>query len=331
MKNKFITLLLTGVVFVGMLTACSNAQTSQNVEEEKSVSESNTSNTSDFDTDKYIINQNEAVKIMGLESAPVSAVSIGLSSSLIALESGINIIGIPNNHHLPEEYLETVSLITNDKGDVDWNLIKELAPSVIIVDEISQTKLAAELAELNIPLYTISITTYESTFTEIGVLGSAFGSNDTAKITIENYIERIEDMLGEIKDIPEKSLAIAQLTDDGLMIYTGGTYANELLETVKIKNTAEVMNIPDTTENGGTAKIEISDLMNANPDSIAIIAKGVSEDVYNALMAEFAKEEYKNVNAVKNSSIEKVDHHQFMVRGILGINGMETAFKLAYE
>ena len=285
-----------------------------------------------YDPSVYFLPQEEAVKKMGLDTVPVSAVGIGRAATLTGIDAGINMIGIPNDNHFPEEYLESITHITNEEGEIEWALIAELSPSVILIDQKSSEQYAAELEELNIPVYIPAYNFYDGVLGEIGLVSSAFGTNEAAAKTLGNYNERILDMLSEVTE--EKTVALLRITADGYVLYAGGNYADSLISTVNIKNIAGTMGITDTSENSGMVPIELTDLIAANPDAVAVmitVARDQRDSAFDELMEEFSKEEYQTMNAVMNQKIVRIDHHPYAVPGMLPLNGIESVFSLVYE
>ena len=341
MKNKLISTALACVLVISVLSGCTgeqapvsydNGSAAPAASEQAEVTPNASTKEDVYDPSPYFLSQEEALEKMGLGAVPVSAVGIGRGPTLTGIDAGINMIGIPNDNHFPEEYLESITHITNEDGGIEWALIAELSPSVILIDKSSSEQYATELAELNMPVYIPVYNSYDGVLGEIGLVSSAFGTNEAAVKTLENYNERISDMLSEATE--EKTAALLRITADGYTLYAGGNYADSLISTVHIKNIAETMGIADTSENNGMVPIELTDLVAANPDAIAVmvtVARDQRDSAFDALMEEFTKDEYKTMDAVTNQKIVRIDHHPYAVPGMLPLNGIESVFTILYE
>ena len=122
---------------------------------------------------------------------------------------------------------------------------------------------------------------------------------------------------GETLDKQEALLIIGM--SDSFMVMNNNTYLGSILERTNIDNVAETSFKSEETY----AAINMENIIQANPDTIFVLAFSDAEKVKDDFMKELEKNEaWKSIDAYKNDNIQFLDYD---VYGVSSIRNMETA------
>lgn len=281
----------------------------------------------------------EALKALGLSSAPKAVVPISWTDATYLLAAGAPIVGLPDNHHLPEESLQKYTMISDHDGKLDLEALKQAKPDLILVNEKTlekQTELHHFLEENHIAHHAFpSAKTVSDVWKLVAQTGTAMGTEETMHKNLDALLKRVDVAKDSLKDLKNRKVAILNVTAEGRSLFNGNNITASVLEELGLENIAKSMKFSAEPDASGMVPApSIKELADHGTGTIIILMrikgdKDARKTAQETLEKEIAEAFGADSDLVKNHRYDVVDHHGLVIAIPNIIAGIENVAEIA--
>lgn len=291
------------------------------------------------DLSEYFCTMDEALERFGLEEAPKSAVALSWTDNSYLIDAGIEILALPDNHHIPEEILEKNKQFTDHDGNINYDMLKELKPAVFFVSEKTLEKneeLKKFLEEQKILVKEFpKAENYQDVLKLVGATAVLFGTQEKAEESINKYLDRIDDAREMLEDAKDRKVAVLMVTKEGRTILTEDNFTASLLHELDLVNVADDMDLEGEADKSGYKPApEFKALADAGCEAIVMMVrmkgeKELKEKTIEELTTEIKDAFGEDSELVANERYGVVDHHGMIIAIPNAISGIENIADIA--
>lgn len=247
-----------------------------------------------------------------LNHKPVRIVSLApsITEILFALDEGKTLVGVTEYCDYPEAVKSKASV----GGMINPNIekIAELNPDLIFITvEGNNENDFNKLQKMGYTIYVLNPTNIENIYNSILNIGKLIGAEDSAIETISLMRKKQYETLKNIKFVIKKKVLVI-ISIQPLICAGNGTFINEMLAMIGVKNIAAELNNPYPILNREFITKE-------NPDAIVIMndAAENKEEILNLYP------EWKNLKSFKGNSVNFIEADIVSRPGTRIIDGLE--------
>lgn len=342
-KNRIIVLCLALLVIV---TACGQGkQKAEPVKDEKTEVVAEAEKTKEeeatekpeveaedtIDVDKYFVSEEEALAYLGLTEAGKTFGAWSWPDTDVLAAAGVQLAGIPDNHHLPEDVLNANEHISDHDGNLDLEKLKELKPEVFILgakDGEKMPELVTALEEIGSQIISTKIDTYEDLCKTIAAFSIVGETEEAAKDSLTKMAERVEAAKSMLTEGIDKValVTVEEMTENGYHVASPGSFGESLILELGLTNATA--GLEGEKDRFGFTVSSLADIMATEPDSLVLMVRTTKDadqkkkDIEEILTT--LKSEYGETDLVKNERFEVIDHHGVLPKSTLAVSGIEN-------
>lgn len=318
--KKMWQLLLTAMLAVVLLAACSSEPKKEEAPDSEKTTEEVTTDEVTNTSYPYTLTDAAGEEVT-FEKVPESVISLLPSNTetLFAIDAGDRVIAVTENDDYPEQVadLDTV-------GDYTVNVEKviSLQPEVVFAHEMmlgSSEEGLNQIRNAGIPVVVVpNAGTFEETYDTIQMIGEVMDKNKEAAEVVAGMQEKVADIKEKAKAITEKKRVFVENSDEP-EIYAPGknTFPQQYLEMINAENIV--------TEDGWVM-ISPETIVNESPDVIVVMYSYVPDIVEKIK----TRDGFDTVTAVKEDQIVQVDENITSRTGPRLAEGLEAFAKAVY-
>ncbi|ATP38937.1 ABC transporter substrate-binding protein [Solibacillus sp. R5-41] len=252
-----------------------------------------------------------------LEKKPERIISMVPSNTEILFGLGLDeeIVGVSDNDNFPEQ------TATKEKvGGIEFNieLMASLKPDIIFAHGSGMynfEKGMEQLEAMGIPVFVVkNAVNFEETYETMKQMGQLTGRVAQAEEMVASMQKDIEEIKTKATGLDEKSAFIVVGTNPDLYAVGTGTFINEMLNTLGIKNSVTQPDWPQYS-----AEQFVSD----NPDVILV----TYENDIDAILSNPA---YAEMDAVKSGNVYLIDADTTSRQGPRIVDGIQSIAQTMY-
>lgn len=252
-----------------------------------------------------------------LEKQPERIISLTPSNTEILFGLGLDkeIVGVSNNDTFPEQ------VATKERvGGMEFNLelIASLQPDIVFAHGsgmYSFEKGMEQLEAMGIPVFVVNnAVNFEETYETINQMGQLTGRVAQAEELVATMQKDIEELQTKAAGLEEKSAFIVIGTNPDLYAVGTGTFINEMLNTIGVKN---------SVTQSGWPQYSAEQFVSDNPDVILV----TYEDDVEAILSNPA---YAEMAAVKSGNVHLIDGDTTSRQGPRIADGIQSIAQTIY-
>lgn len=234
-----------------------------------------------------------------IKEAPKRLVALtpSVTENLFALGLGDRVVGVSNYSDFPAAAKDKP--VVGDAFQLNYENILLLEPDLIIGDAQLVKNYMNKLEELGLPVLAINPTNLQEVMDSLMLLGKVAGSTDAANQVVGEMQEKIQYVIGKVKDLPEEArpLVFVEVWDEPLMTCGPGSFMQELIELAGGKNLAA---------DASDAWIEYSSelVVERDPD-IILLTRPYRDEL-------LARSAWQGIKAVQDGRVIEVDSDPFV-------------------
>ncbi|MEK4423991.1 ABC transporter substrate-binding protein [Solibacillus sp. FSL K6-1523] len=254
---------------------------------------------------------------IALEKQPERIISLAPSNTEILFGLGLNeeIVGVSDNDTFPEQ------ATTKEKvGGMEFNLelIASLKPDIVFAHESGMynfEKGMEQLEAMGIAVFVVKNTVnFEETYETMKQIGQLTGKVAQADEMVATMQKDIEEMTTKAVGLDGKSAFIVVGTNPDLYAVGTGTFINEMLHTVGVKN---------SVTQPGWLQYSAEQFVSDNPEVILV----TYEDDIEAILSNPA---YAEMDAVKSGNVHLIDADTTSRQGPRIVEGIQSIAQTMY-
>lgn len=278
--NKMIPLLLSIMIFFGLVSGCSNKEGSKD------------------EKNKTVVVEDQLgrkVEITGEVNKIVSSYYVS-TSMLIGLGVQDKVVGIEKNAKNREMYKKVAPKFLELPGvgnskEINVEECMNLKPDLVIIPTRLKSFIP-QFEELKIPVIAIEPETSDTFIATVEMLGKAIGVEEKTNEYVKYYNDTLDKVKNITKDVKNKPSVYLGGTDNILKTCTAKMYQNDMIEISGGEN------VTSELTDGYWTNISVEQLIKYNPDYIYIVgyASYKVEDV-------LKDDRLQGINAVKNKKV----------------------------
>lgn len=238
----------------------------------------------------------------------IVATTVAITDVLAALD--LNVVGKPSTaKQLPERYSEAIEV--GNPMSPDMELVKSLKATHVLSVTTLQHDLEDTFKGLGIEARFLDFTSLEAMKTEITKLGAEFNRVEQARVLVESYDKKVNDIRDQVADQKAPTVLILMGIPGSYLVATENSYIGDLVKQLGGSNV-----VTDSKVEFVSSNTEF--LHQGNPDVILRAAHGMPEEVIKMFDAEFKQNDiWKHFNAVKNERVYDLPEDFFGTTGNL--------------
>ena len=190
-------------------------------------------------------------------------------------------------------------------------LVKSLKPTHVLSVTTLQHDLEDTFKGMGIDASFLDFTSIDDMKAEITKLGEQFNRVEQAKVLVESYDKKINDIKAEVADQTAPTVLILMGIPGSYLVATENSYIGDLVKQLGGSNVVTDSKVEFVSSN-------TEYLHQGNPDVILRAAHGMPEEVIKMFDTEFKKNDiWKHFNAVKNERVYDLPEDFFGTTGNL--------------
>ena len=317
MKRKFIVLLMSLLLMVGIFAGCSTGTdvgTSTG-----DTAEGNASTEGIVITDmmgREVTLDGPAQKVVALTAADVEII--------YAISAGDALVGRGEYCNYPPEVLDIEAVQSGSETNVEQ--VIALKPDLLIMDTMAQSEKQLEQFEnAGIPVFVTNAASISETYISIESIGKLMGKEaeaakvvDDMKETFTELAKKAEEAAGEEKTI---YFEVSPL-EFGLWAAGNDTFMNEVADILKLKNIFDDVS--------GWAEVSEEQIIEKNPDIILTVGMYFG-DGPTPIESILSRQSWDNITAIKNQNIINLANDELSRPGPRLAEGARMLYEFVYD
>ena len=251
----------------------------------------------------------------------VVATSVAVTDILDKL--GVEVSGVPTtSYELPESTKDAVEV--GNPMSPDLEIIKSLNPTCVVSVDTLGSDFEKKFTENNIPSMFVNLSSVDGLKETILTLGERFGKVEKANEIIAEFEAKEKELNTSNKDNEEEVLVLFG-APGSVMVCTDKSYVGNLVKIAVGNNIFE-------SDSSSYMQVNMEEIIKRNPDRILIMTHGIIEDSKKTVEEEFAKETWKQLDAIKNNKVYYLENEYFgMSANLKAIEALDKLGVILYE
>ncbi len=226
-------------------------------------------------------------KIVQLPAAPKRVVVAGkatpyvLDSVYLFPQAAEKLVGLEVRGFDTQAFLELVDPDVNVKSflerDSGPEQIAPLKPDLVILKDVSLSKLGVALEEIGLPVMGVNLETPDDYYNDIMALGTVFGDIDRANEIISFYhskVDKVDKLISSISDDKKPDVLVLQYTDEGGETALKVPPANYLQTLMVEKSGGNPVWLNQVNQADSWMIVGLEQIASWNPDKIFVVQYG---------------------------------------------------------
>lgn len=251
----------------------------------------------------------------------VVATSVAVTEILDKL--GVEVSGVPTTSYELPESVESATKVGNPMSP-DLEIIKSLNPTCVVSVDTLGSDFEKKFTENNIPSIFVNLSTVDGLKQTIIDLGEKFNKTEKANEILEELENKEKELSLNNKENDEEVLILFG-APGFVMVSTNLSYVGNLVEIAGGNNIFE-------SETSSFMQVNMEEIIKRNPDKILIMTHALPEEAKKTVEEEFAKETWKQLDAIKNNKVYYLENEYFgMSANLKVIEALDKMGEILYE
>lgn len=230
----------------------------------------------------------------------VVATSVAVTEILDKL--GVEVSGVPTTSYELPKSVKSATKVGNPMSP-DLEIIKSLNPTCVVSVDTLGSDFEKKFTENNIPSKFVNLSNVDGLKKTILDLGKEFNKKQKAKTIIEELENKEKELTLKNKKNEEEVLILFG-APGSVMVSTDLSYVGNL---VKIAGGNNIFK----SKTSSYMQVNMEEIIKRNPDKILIMTHAVPEEAKKTVEEEFAKETWKQLDAIKNDKVYYLENGYF--------------------
>lgn len=251
----------------------------------------------------------------------VVATSVAVTEILDKL--GVEVSGVPTTSYELPESVANATKVGNPMSP-DLEIIKSLNPTCVVSVDTLGSDFEKKFTENNIPSMFVNLSTVDGLKQTIADLGEKFNKTEKANEILEELENKEKELSLNNKENDEEVLILFG-APGSVMVSTNLSYVGNLVEIAGGNNIFE-------SETSSFMQVNMEEIIKRNPDKILIMTHALPEEGKKTVEEEFAKETWKQLDAIKNNKVYYLENEYFgMSANLKVIEALDKIGEILYE
>lgn len=230
----------------------------------------------------------------------VVATSVAVTEILDKL--GVEVSGVPTTSYELPKSVKDATKVGNPMSP-DLEIIKSLNPTCVVSVDTLGLDFEKKFTENNIPSKFVNLSNVDGLKKTILDLGKEFDKKEKADEIIEELEKKEKELTLNNKKNDEEVLILFG-APGSVMVSTDLSYVGNLVKIAGGNNIFE-------SETSSFMQVNMEEIIKRNPDKILIMTHAVPEEAKKTVEEEFAKESWKQLDAIKNNKVHYLENGYF--------------------
>lgn len=230
----------------------------------------------------------------------VVATSVAVTEILDKL--GVEVSGVPTTSYELPKSVKDATKVGNPMSP-DLEIIKSLNPTCVVSVDTLGSDFEKKFTENNIPSKFVNLSNVDGLKKTILDLGKEFDKKEKADEIIEELEKKEKELTLNNKKNDEEVLILFG-APGSVMVSTDLSYVGNLVKIAGGNNIFE-------SETSSFMQVNMEEIIKRNPDKILIMTHAVPEEAKKTVEEEFAKESWKQLDAIKNNKVHYLENGYF--------------------
>lgn len=230
----------------------------------------------------------------------VVATSVAVTEILDKL--GVEVSGVPTTSYELPKSVKDATKVGNPMSP-DLEIIKSLNPTCVVSVDTLGSDFEKKFTENNIPSKFVNLSNVDGLKKTILDLGKEFDKKEKADEIIEELEKKEKELTLNNKKNDEEVLILFG-APGSVMVSTDLSYVGNLVKIAGGNNIFE-------SETSSFMQVNMEEIIKRNPDKILIMTHAVPEEAKKTVEEEFAKESWKQLDAIKNNKVYYLENGYF--------------------
>lgn len=230
----------------------------------------------------------------------VVATSVAVTEILDKL--GVEVSGVPTTSYELPKSVKNATKVGNPMSP-DLEIIKSLNPTCVVSVDTLGSDFEKKFTENNIPSKFVNLSNVDGLKKTILELGKEFDKKEKADEIIEELEKKEKELTLNNKKNDEEVLILFG-APGSVMVSTDLSYVGNLVKIAGGNNIFE-------SETSSFMQVNMEEIIKRNPDKILIMTHAVPEEAKKTVEEEFAKESWKQLDAIKNNKVYYLENGYF--------------------
>ncbi|WP_434793188.1 High-affinity heme uptake system protein IsdE [Terrisporobacter petrolearius] len=230
----------------------------------------------------------------------VVATSVAVTEILDKL--GVEVSGVPTTSYELPKSVKSATKVGNPMSP-DLEIIKSLNPTCVVSVDTLGSDFEKKFTENNIPSKFVNLSNVDGLKKTILDLGKEFNKKQKAKTIIEELENKEKELTLKNKKNEEEVLILFG-APGSVMVSTDLSYVGNLVKIAGGNNIFE-------SKTSSYMQVNMEEIIKRNPDKILIMTHAVPEEAKKTVEEEFAKETWKQLDAIKNDKVYYLENGYF--------------------
>ncbi len=230
----------------------------------------------------------------------VVATSVAVTEILDKL--GVEVSGVPTTSYELPKSVKDATKVGNPMSP-DLEIIKSLNPTCVVSVDTLGSDFEKKFTENNIPSKFVNLSNVDGLKKTILELGKEFDKKEKADEIIEELEKKEKELTLNNKKNDEEVLILFG-APGSVMVSTDLSYVGNLVKIAGGNNIFE-------SETSSFMQVNMEEIIKRNPDKILIMTHAVPEEAKKTVEEEFAKESWKQLDAIKNNKVYYLENGYF--------------------
>lgn len=240
----------------------------------------------------------EVINSSGKEVVVATSVAV----TEILDELGVEVSGVPTTSYELPNNVKGATKVGNPMNP-DLEIIKSLNPTCVVSVDTLGSDFEKKFTENNIPSKFVNLSTVDGLKETILDLGKEFGKSEKANKIIEE-LDNKEHELNLKNKVNDEEVLVLFGAPGSVMVSTDLSYVGNL---VKIAGGNNIFK----SETSSFMQVNMEEIIKRNPDKILIMTHAMPEEAKKTVEEEFAKETWKQLDAIKNNKVYYLENEYF--------------------
>ncbi|UPA29035.1 heme ABC transporter substrate-binding protein IsdE [Terrisporobacter glycolicus] len=238
----------------------------------------------------------------------VVATSVAVTEILDKL--GVEVSGVPTTSCELPKSVKSATKVGNPMSP-DLEIIKSLNPTCVVSVDTLGSDFEKKFTENNIPSKFVNLSNVDGLKKTILDLGKEFNKKEKAKTIIEELENKEKELTLNNKKNEEEVLILFG-APGSVMVSTDLSYVGNLVKIAGGNNIFE-------SKTSSYMQVNMEEIIKRNPDKILIMTHAVPEEAKKTVEEEFAKETWKQLDAIKNDKVYYLENGYFGISANLKV------------
>lgn len=230
----------------------------------------------------------------------VVATSVAVTEILDKL--GVEVSGVPTTSYELPKSVKNATKVGNPMNP-DLEIIKSLNPTCVVSVDTLGSDFEKKFTENNIQSKFVNLSNVDGLKKTILDLGKEFDKKEKADEIIEELEKKEKELTLNNKKNDEEVLILFG-APGSVMVSTDLSYVGNLVKIAGGNNIFE-------SETSSFMQVNMEEIIKRNPDKILIMTHAVPEEAKKTVEEEFAKESWKQLDAIKNNKVHYLENGYF--------------------